>query len=116
MGITLPELPDADFNRELWLGVLESDCRLLHMVPMIDIDSISRMEDPVVMFHDKVTNRTKKARLCAFTEFLKQQMGSPEDLEDAMFYLEGALPYLPDGTMKRNIKRLLESTKHEQTT
>lgn len=111
MGITIPELPDADFNRELWLGVLESDCNLLHMVPMIKVEEIPGMEDPVVMFHDKVTNRTKKARLGAFVEYLKQQVGSPEDLEDALFYLEGSLQYLPDGIMKRNIKRLLESVK-----
>lgn len=85
-------------------------------LPTYNLD-MQKTDNPIILVDNPVDNRTYKIPLGEFEAYIKRNVTrSDENLEDALFYLEGALPYLPEGIMKRNVKRLLESTKHEQAT
>lgn len=83
-------------------------------LPKYSLD-MQKMQDhdlPLILVHNLVDNRTYKIPLGEFEEYIKRNVAqSGDNLEDALFYLEGSLQYLPEGIMKRNIKRLLESVK-----
>jgi hypothetical protein len=121
MGVTIPDLPAADFNKELRLALVANNGPIVwSAVEIVDLDALARIQDPVILMQG-LDGRTCKARLGSLVEYLEKTVKGTagkdsENLEDALFYLEGALPYLPEGIMKRNVKRLLESTKHEQAT
>ncbi len=72
MAITIPDLPAADFNKELRLALATKDGPIAwNLVDIVDLEELSKIPDPVILLRDIHGGRTCKAGLGLLIEYLE---------------------------------------------
>lgn len=87
MGITIPELPPADFNKELRLVLTDNRSYTASQVArLVDLDALSRVGQPVILVQDMSDNRTKKVVIEDLIKHIQSKVKdhSEETLNEAL--------------------------------
>lgn len=116
MAITIPDLPAADFNKELRLALATKDGPIAwNLVDIVDLEELSKIPDPVILLRDIRGGRTCKAGLGLLIEYLERN--AEAKLKEAVAILnslvdesEGMRP-IATGHIASVIKNFLEGVK-----
>ena len=116
MAITIPDLPAADFNKELRLALATKDGPIAwNLVDIVDLEELSKIPDPVISLRDMRGGRTCKAGRGLLIEYLERN--AEAKLKEAVAILnslvdesEGMRP-IATGHIASVIKNFLEGVK-----
>ena len=109
MAITIPELPPADFNKELRLVLSSNNSYLAQTIrEFVSLEELAKLQHPVIIFADWASGRSKKADLETFINYIQSKVKDPygETLGEALqlLYQISLADRLPD-----NLQHELES-------
>ena len=109
MAITIPELPPADFNKELRLVLSSGNGFLAQTIrEFVSLEELAKIQHPVIIFADWASGRSKKADLETFINYIQSKVKDPsgETLGEALqlLYQIGLTARIP-----LNLQHQLES-------